>query len=80
MLKKMCWLSAAGTNGHKVLHLQTEPHKPWLPYTAFPQYAVPDHQIPGGSKGWSTYQKLRNEGWTLESSITQSQNSFPASA
>jgi hypothetical protein len=68
MQKQMCWLSTMGTNGQKILHLRTEPHQPWRPYTAFPQYSVPDYKIPGGSKGWATYQKLRNEGWSLEPS------------
>jgi len=66
MLKQMCWLSLAGTNGEKVLHLRTEPNQPWRPYTAFPQYSAPDYEIAGGSKGWATYQKLRNAGWKLE--------------
>lgn len=68
MPKQMCWLPTMGANGQKILHLRTEPHQPWRPYTAFPQYAVPDYPIPGGSKGWATCQKLRNEGWILESS------------
>ena len=65
MAGQMCWLPNAGTNREKILHLQTAPHKPWRPYTAFPQYAVPDYLIPGGSKGWATYQKLRQAGWTI---------------
>ncbi len=65
MHRKMCWLSASGQDGEKVLHLQTAPHQPWRPYTAFPQYSVPDYKIPGGSKGWATYQKLLKAGWTL---------------
>ncbi|HBB36048.1 MAG TPA: hypothetical protein DDZ80_16065 [Cyanobacteria bacterium UBA8803] len=65
MLKEMCWLSIMGTNGEKILHLRTAPNQPWRPYTAFPQYAVADYQIPGGSKGWATYQKLMSAGWSL---------------
>lgn len=61
----MCWLPTLGSNGTKVLHLRVQPHEPWKPYTACPHYSVPDHQIPRGSKGWATYQKLFNEGWTL---------------
>jgi hypothetical protein len=68
MIKQMCWLIANGTNGDKILHLRTQPNQPWQPYTAFPQYAAPDYEIPGGSKGWATYQKLRAQGWTLEPS------------
>ncbi|WP_250125206.1 hypothetical protein [Chroococcidiopsis sp. CCMEE 29] len=65
MPRQMCWLSPSGADGEKILHLQTAPHEPWRPYTAFPQYVVPDYRIPGGSKGWATYQKLIKAGWTL---------------
>lgn len=65
MLRQMCWLSKFGGDGEKMLHLQTASHEPWRPYTAFPQYAVPDYREPGGSKGWATYQKLLKAGWTL---------------
>lgn len=64
MQGKMCWLSKSGHDGDKILHLQVSPNQPWRPYTAFPQ-AVPDYQIPGGSKGWATYQKLLKAGWIL---------------
>lgn len=64
-MKNMCWLSKYGTDSEKVLHLQAAPNEPWKPYTAFPQYAVPDYPIPGGSKGWATYQKLMKAGWRL---------------
>jgi hypothetical protein len=65
MFKEMCWLPMLGNSGQKILHLRTAPQQPWLPYTAFPEYAVPDYRIPGGSKGWATYQKLRSQGWNL---------------
>lgn len=65
MLKEMCWLSPLGSNSAKILHLRTAPNDPWRPYTAFPQYAAPDYEIPGGSKGWATYQKLMKSGWKL---------------
>ncbi len=68
MFKEMCWLSRIGMTGEKVLHLRTAPNQPWRPYTAFPEYAVSDYRIPGGSKGWATYQKLRCAGWTLSPS------------
>ncbi len=68
MHKQMCWLSLMGNSGEKVLHLRTAPNQPWRPYTAFPEYAVADYRIPGGSKGWATYQKLRLAGWNLEPS------------
>ena len=64
MFKQMCWLPGMGTNGEKTLHLRTAPNQPWRPYQSFPE-TVPDYPIPGGSKGWATYQKLRCEGWTL---------------
>lgn len=64
MLGQMCWLSQLG-GGEKILHLRTSPHQPWQSYTAFSTFAVPDYKIPGGSKGWATYQKLLKAGWTL---------------
>lgn len=65
MAGQMCWLSKHGDEGEKVLHLQTQIERSWRPYTAFPQLAVPDYRVPGGSKGWATYQKLMKAGWTL---------------
>lgn len=65
MSRRMCWLSKSSAEGEKVLHLQVAPNEPWRPYTAFPQYAAPDYLVPGGSKGWATYQKLMKAGWTL---------------
>lgn len=65
MLKEMCWLSPLGSNSAKILHLRTATNEPWRPYTAFPQYAAPDYLVPGGSKGWATYQKLMKAGWKL---------------
>ena len=67
-MKRMCWLSNSGQSGEKILHLQTAPNEPWRPYTAFRQITVPDYKIPGGSKGWATYQKLLKAGWTLVAS------------
>ena len=65
MSGQMCWLSGLGTNGEKVLHLRLKPNEPWKPYTSCLQYAVADYRIPGGQKGWATYQKLLQAGWTL---------------
>ena len=65
MFKQMCWLPTMGTTGENLLHLRTAPNQPWRPYTAFSEYAVADYQIPGGSKGWATYQKLKSAGWIL---------------
>lgn len=62
---QMCWLSALGANGEKILHLRLDPNQPWKPYTSCSEYAVPDYIIPRGSKGWATYQKLLKAGWTL---------------
>ena len=64
-MKRMCWLSKSGESGEKILHLQTAPNEPWQPYTFFRQLAVPDYKIPGGSKGWATYQRLLKAGWTI---------------
>ncbi len=74
MFKQMCWLPIAGTTGEKVLHLRTAPNQPWRPYTAFPEYSISDYAIPGGSKGWATYQKLRSEGWSLAQSAPNMQS------
>jgi hypothetical protein len=68
MTAQMCWLAKMGGDGEKILHLRLEPNQPWKPYKAFPMIAVPDYPIPGGSKGWATYQKLFKAGWTLVSS------------
>lgn len=65
MVGEMCWLSRLGNDGEKILHLRLQPHEPWKPYTALPGLAVPDYQVPKGSKGWATYQKLFQAGWVL---------------
>lgn len=65
MSGQMCWLFSSDNKDHMILHLRKLSFDPWLPYTTFPQYAVPDYPIPRGSKGWSTYQKLRQSGWSL---------------
>jgi hypothetical protein len=65
MSGQMSWLAPLGGNEQKILHLRENPLKPWKPYTAFPQYKVPDSRVPGASKGWTTYQKLMKAGWTL---------------
>jgi hypothetical protein len=62
---QMCWLPTIGSDGDKILHLRTNPSQPWQPYTACPEYAVPDYRIAQGSKGWATYQKLTQAKWTL---------------
>jgi hypothetical protein len=64
MSGQMCWLSSIGSDGDKILHLRPRPDQPWQPYTAS-QHAVPDYPVPGGSKGWATYQKLMKAGWSL---------------
>lgn len=52
-------------DGEKLLHLRLSPGEPWKPYTAFQQFKRPDYDVPGGSKGWATYQFLRDAGWKL---------------
>ncbi|MBD3887449.1 hypothetical protein IFO70_38500 [Phormidium tenue FACHB-886] len=61
----MCWLGIAGGDTEKMLHLRLNPHQPWRPYIAHPHLSVPDYPIPGGTKGWATYQKLMQAGWAL---------------
>ncbi|BAZ41687.1 hypothetical protein NIES4101_76550 [Calothrix sp. NIES-4101] len=66
MQKRMCWLRKSGEEkGNKILHLQTTPQEPWQPYTAFPQYAIPDYRMAETSKGLATFQKLLKEGWEV---------------
>ena len=76
MQRQMCWLSQFGQDGQKILHLRTAPHEPWRPYTAFPQFSVPDYRIPRGSKGWATYQKLLQAGWFLVPSYTETATEY----
>lgn len=65
MLKEMCWLPTRNSQGTKILHLRTDLRAGWRPYNCFSEYAVPDYPVPGGSKGYATYQKLRNQNWEL---------------
>ncbi len=65
---QMCWLAQYESDGTKILHLRLKPEQPWKPYTAFPGLAVKDYPMPGGSKGWATYQKLFKANWELVSS------------
>jgi hypothetical protein len=65
MVGQMCWLPRLGSNGELALHLRLEPHQPWSLYTSFPGISVPDYNVPKGSKGWATYQKLMKSGWAL---------------
>lgn len=69
MIRQMCWLPMKELDGENVLHLRTNPNQPWRSYTAYPEHAVPEYKIPGGSKGWATYQKLVCKGWTLIPSV-----------
>lgn len=64
MAKQMAWLSATEET-EKLLYLRTSTASPWRPYTAFPEHAVPDYKIRGGSKGYATFQKLLKNGWQL---------------
>lgn len=65
MAGKMAWLSPVSGDGTKILFLQPYPDLPFKPYTTYSQYYVPDYNVPKGSKGWATYQKLRKAGWIL---------------
>jgi hypothetical protein len=75
MSGQMYWQSSPNNEGQLILHLREHFLDPWLPYTAFPQYKFPDYLISNGSSGWSTYQNLRQMGWTLISAA-QAQNTF----
>ena len=65
MKNQMCWLFPQENSNRMILHLREHSDRGWRPYTAYPQYFVPDYKVPGGSKGWATYQRLRKIGWTL---------------
>jgi len=65
MAGQMAWLCPIGGAGTKILHLRQSPTSPWQRYDRLLRFAVPDYKDPGGSKGWATYQALRNQGWEL---------------
>lgn len=65
MDKQMCWLQDSNNRQIIVLHLREYAYQAWKPYNTYSQYAVPDYRVPGGSKGWATYQHLRQAGWNL---------------
>jgi len=62
--KEMCWMSNE-PNGTKILYLRLDNRSQWLPYTSFPQYKVPDYDVPKGSRGYATFQTLLKKGWKL---------------
>ena len=43
------------------LHLRLRDVDPWQPYTAFPQYRIPDP--PGFSEGYATFLALLKQDW-----------------
>jgi hypothetical protein len=45
------------------LHLRLRSYEPWQPYTAFPQYVLPDP--PGFSQGYSTFRSLLEQKWQV---------------
>ena len=60
---QMAWLYGRSPK-FRILHLKAN-GSGWRPYTCFSQYSVADYEIKGGSKGWATYQALREAGWEL---------------
>lgn len=60
---EMCWKPQFESGGKNLLHLHIGNR--WVPYTAAPQYAVPDHTVPNGSLGFATMQKLLRAGWKM---------------
>ena len=78
MDKQMCWILDGGNRQTIVLHLRENAYQPWKPYNTS-KYSVPDYRIPGGSKGWATYQHLRKAGWVLIPTA-QANSSIPATA
>ncbi len=63
MTGQMRWLPTFTSDGELVLHLRVSQYQPWSPYTSFPEYVVPDHEIQEGSKGYATFQSLLRAGW-----------------
>lgn len=66
-MRQMCWLPFNENQLKIVLYLREYSHQSWQVYTVSP-YAVPDYKVPGGSKGWATFQKFRKIGWKIISS------------
>ena len=54
---EMCWLPSPIAGEGLILYLKPA-GRMWRPYNTYREFAVPDYPIPGGSKGWATYQKL----------------------
>lgn len=52
---------------NKILYLRESESEHWKPYTAS-VHRQPDLQMRGASKGWTTFQYLRDRGWQLISS------------
>ena len=77
MNRQMCWLKDSRNPQIMILHLREYPYQSWQPYNVS-NYAVPDYRIPGGSKGWATFQHLRRSGWTLISSAEASKSTVIA--
>jgi hypothetical protein len=65
MTGQMCWLPRFGQGGELALHLRVEPHHPWAIYTSMPKFCAPEYNVPRGSKGWATCQRLIKQGWTV---------------
>ena len=65
MNKQMCWLYDQKNRDVMILHLRESAYQSWQPYSAYDKYSVPDYRIPGGSKGWATFQHLRRLNWQL---------------
>ena len=52
-----------GPPSEGILHLRRKPYEAWQPYTAFPQYVLPDP--PGFSQGYATFLALLKQKWQL---------------
>ncbi len=64
-MRQMCWMAPNGTdNETKILHLKLGDDS-WKPYNKFPQIAVADYNIPNGSSGYATMQRLLKAGWEI---------------
>jgi len=64
MDRQMCWLLNGSNRQTIILHVREHAYQAWKPYNTS-KYSVPDYRVPGGSKGWATYQHLKKAGWIL---------------
>lgn len=63
-MKEMQWRSLSGTDKDEKILFINDSKFGWVPYYKS-SLKVPDYNIPGGSKGYSTMQRLLKLGYTI---------------